>query len=245
MIIPFLILCLTISVSAAELPTLREHQPLIAELAVTNPYDRALKVVHINSSCTCSRLELAEDFLLPGGRTTLHLAVDNQRHGGERQQIFWLEASDPDLPAIKLTHAWRVVPNVTVDLMPAAGPFDGRPANPNWHNVYALLSHQRPDETSRLRKVLRLASPDPDLAITSIDYPGSFWTLSTLERDDGAILLVAQGPADGSFAATTLEETVTVHTNHPHKPSIELVFRTALDAQAGRPGAVDPWIEYR
>jgi len=130
-------------------------------------------------------------------------------------------------------------------------PFDRRPADTARHNVYGYTSHNRPDEPGRLRKLILIDSPDDNapeggLEISAIDYGGEIWAFDQRRVDPNRILLIAHAAnPDQALGEGKFEEAVTIHTNHPHKPELELMFYTAIDSQAGRPEASDPWSHLR
>lgn len=232
---------------AAQAPVMAEHEPFRAVIPLRNPYDRAVKVTRVESACDCNELVLADHFLLPGEATTLTIEVDNARRSGLQRQLFRIEISDPQLEVIDITAWWHVTPDIAVDAMPPAGPFDRRPESVRLRNVYAFTSHQRPDELDRLRKLIRLWSPDSNapadgLQVTGFDYAGEIWAFTPRTMADGSVLVVAHArdPAmtipEGKY-----EELVTIHTNHPRKPTIEIHLYTAIDQNAGKEGTSDPW----
>lgn len=234
-----------------QAPVVSEHEPFEAEITVRNPYDRAIRITRVESSCDCAELELRDHFLLPFAETTLAMTVVNERGSGLQRQLFRLEVSDPQLEVIDVTVWWHVTPDIAVDTMPEAGPFDRRPESKLRRNVYGFTSHQRPDELARLREIIRLWSPPENapeggLQIERIEYAGDLWTFTPRPQDDGSILLVAHArDPEAGYAEGKYEEEVLVHTNHPHKPVIRLLFYCAIDADAGKDGTSDPWAHMR
>lgn len=231
-------------------PVLNESEPFVATIPIRNPYDRAIKVHRIDSSCVCTELELASHFLLPHETTTLAVAVENETYSGARRQVVRIELTDPQLEVLTVELQWTVIANVTVDSMPLSGPFDRRP-DPLRRDVSIYTAHERPDEAHRLRKVLRVASPaatapDDGLSITAIDYTGGIWSFTTQRQDANAWLVVAAAKhPDRPPPVGTYEESVVIHTNHPAEPRIDLQFMTAIDPEAGSKESGDPWADLR
>lgn len=244
--------------AAAELENIAEHQRYERVIPVRNPYDRALRVEHQESSCSCDTLELADRFLLPFQETTLTVSVKNDRLSGDRLHKVWFYPSNPNLPPIIVELGWRIIPDVSVDLLPGHAQTTDRPAEADRRDVYAYTAWVRPDQAAQRMamlgpdgKIIRLGSPpesrpDGGLSIDRIEYSGPIWRFETRKIDDGCTLLLATG-AEGvaAVAPGSYSETVVIHTNHPRKPRIELVFHTALDPQAHGEGAADPWAKLR
>lgn len=226
-------------------PVFREVVPFSAVITVQNPYDRAVKVARLDTTCSCSKLELATRFLLPGEKTTLAIGASNLRRSGKQQVRVSLFLSDPDFDPIEVWARWHVRPAVAVDLIEAGRPSLERPADDAWRDIYRLVADERPDEPKRLRKRIRLScppeeSPPGGLRVEGIDYAGSLWRFETRQQENGSILVVAtsadqQGPLkEGEYA-----ESFTIRTNHPDKPRIEMRIDARISKDAGRV-AVDP-----
>jgi len=234
-----------------ELPVAAEHATYEAVIHLKNPYDRAVRVTRVESTCACSKLELANRFLLPHQETELAFAVDNHRRSGVQRQVFRIELSDPQLPVIDVKARWRVIPDIAVDAMPESGPFDRRPESARRRNVYAFTSNERPDELGRLREIIRLASPaehtpEGGLEITAIDYEGRIWGFTQRRQDEHTILLIAHAKdPEATIAPGKYVEKVIIRTNHPKKPEIELTFYCAINPDAGKADASDPWASMR
>lgn len=233
--------------TADSAPRVAEHELFSDRIPFRNPFDRAIQITQTDSTCTCETLAPSSYFLLPYQSAELSFAVTNHNRSGLQQQRVWLEVSDPGLPRIPFVVRWTVTPNVTADILPAAGPFDQRPANTAFHNIYGYTSHVRPDEPQRLRKLVLISSPqesipDGGLRITGIDYQGSIWTFTTRINDNGSILFIATASErEGPLPIGEFEEPVVVHTNHPLKPRLDMMFYTAIDPHAGGASASDPW----
>lgn len=229
-----------------------EHQPLRVELPVVNQHDRAVRVEQIERTCACSDPVLGSHFLLPHERTTMSVEFDNRDRSGPQSTRFMLMLTDPDLEFLEVTAAWTVIPDIAVDLLPVEGPFDQRPTDLRLRDRNSPLVWVKPDEGSTLRRDFRLWSPPESrpgvsaLEITRIDYAGTIWSFQTRKQSDQAWLVLARArDPQAVLTEGRFEETVTVHTNHPHKPKVLLYFKTAVDSQAGKQGAPDPWGKYR
>jgi hypothetical protein len=244
--------------SAVELERIPEHQRYEKVLSVRNPHDRALRIEHQESSCSCDTLELGDRFLLPLQETTLTVAVTNDRLSGDRLHKVWFYPSNPNLTPIIVELGWHIVPNVSVDLLPGHAASTDRPTEANLRDVYAYTVWVRPDQAAQRMallgpdaRIIRLGSPAESrpqggLSIERIEYAGALWRFETRRIDEGCTLLLATA-AEGiaGVGAGSWSEPVVVHTNHPHKPRIELTFHTALDPQAHAEGAADPWAKFR
>ena len=252
---PFLLALLTVCLAclapAAEVfnanvaspetaPTIRESGRFSARITVRNPYERAVRISRIDTTCACSKLELASRFLIPGETTTMEVESDNWRRSGPQQVRISLFVSDPDLEPIEVWCWWTAREAVSVDAVPPGSPALDRPTDSAWRDIYRFVAHERPDEPQKLRKRIRLACPTDEappggLRLEGIDYPGTLWAFEPRTLENGAILITAtardpQGPlAEGDF-----KETVVVRTNHPDKSRIELRFEALINMQAGR-----------
>lgn len=229
------------NVAAAELaPTVREGQDFTARITVRNPYQRAVKIARIDTTCSCSKLDLAGRFLIPGETTTLDVAVASAKRSGPQQIRVSLFVSDPDLEPIEVWCWWKVREAVAVDAIPPGAQPLERPADVAWRDIYRFVAHERPDEPQRLRKRIRLASPAEEtppggLRVEGIDYPGTLWAFTTAAQENGSILITATArDQQGPLPTGLHQETVVIRTNHPGKPRIELHFEALLDLKAGR-----------
>ena len=237
--------------SPEQAPVVAEHETFDAVIRVKNPYDRAIKVTRVESSCPCATLELADYFLLPYQETTLTIAVTNENRSDLQRQLFRLELSDPQLPVIDINVLWTVTPNVAVDSVPETGPFDQRPTPARLRNIYAFTSNERPDELSRLREIIMLTSPassapEGGLQITEVVYDGTIWAFDQKAQGDNMILLIARAKdPEAKIPPGKYVEKVIVRTNHPNKPEFELTFYCAINPDAGKDGASDPWANMR
>lgn len=248
---PLLLLCLVLAVlpgaevvnanvaSREQAPLYRESQPFTATITVRNPYQRAVRIGKIDTTCHCSKLELGSRFLIPGETTTLEVASENVRRSGPQQVRVSLFTTDPDLEPIEVWCWWNVRPAVTVDRVPdGAQPLE-RPEDARFRDVYRFVPFERPDEPQRLRRRIRLASPPEEappggLRVEGIDYPGTLWAFDTRVLDNGAILLTARSRDEvGPLPVGEFNEDVVVRTNHPDKREIKLRFETRIDPKAG------------
>jgi hypothetical protein len=231
---------------AASAPWVRENEVFSADIALRNPYDRAVKVVKLDSTCECSRLELDERFLLPGASTVMHLSSKNANRSGEQKVSVSLYLSDPELEPIEVVARWNVRAAVLVDAIPPGKDPLPRPTDRAWQDIYRYVSKERPDELGRLRKRIRLASPEQEvpaggLKVLGIDYPGTLWKFVPTTQADGSILITATARDPETEAKPgTYDEKVVVRTNHPDKAAITLRFLAIIDRQAGQ-RAVDPF----
>jgi hypothetical protein len=231
-------------------PEVSESQMFQATVRVRNPYDRAVKIARIDTSCHCSRLEPVSRFLLPGEVTELHVEAPNLLRSGPQDVRISLFTSDPDFSPIEVQLWWRVREHIAVDALPVGAPTDARPADTAWRDVYRYLAHERPDEPQRLKKRIRLSCPpgevpDGGLRVEGIDYPGTIWRFEARAQDDGSVLILARArDLQAVLPPGSTEETVLVRTNHPAKPTISLSFQTVIDHEAGKapadPLAMDP-----
>lgn len=256
MAMPHLLLLavLCVAASAAEVfnanaasrdsaPVFRESVPFNAVITVKNTYDRAVRIASIDTTCACSKLELAGRFLIPGETTTLTVAADNIRRSGPQQTRVSLFLSDPDLDPIEVYCWWQVIPAITVDAIAPGQDPNERPADIAWRDIYRYVAHERPDEPQRFRKRIRLASPPGEvppggLQVEGFDYTGSFWSFEARTLDNGAIVVTANARDQaGPLPVGTLKETVIVRTNHPDKARIQLHLEAYVDPDAGRPQA--------
>ncbi|MFW5698619.1 MAG: DUF1573 domain-containing protein, partial [Planctomycetota bacterium] len=127
-------------------PRLREGRRLSVDFTITNPYDRAVRVKRLFSTCVCFKLTIDQRFLLPHAEATVSVAIDNSNTSGLQTQKIYIEFTDRRLELITRTLQWVVVPDVAVDSIPPAGPFDRRPERAVRRNVHLFTSHERPDE---------------------------------------------------------------------------------------------------
>lgn len=229
------------NVAGAEFaPTVREAESFAAHITVRNPYQRAVKIASIDTTCSCSKLELASKFLIPGETTTLEVAASSERRSGPQQIRVSLFVSDPSLEPIEVWCWWKVRAAVSVDAIPPGEQPLERPADTAWRDIYRFVAHERPDEPQRLRKRIRLACPPEEtppggLRVEGIDYPGTLWAFATRTLENGAILITATArDQQGPLPTGMHQETVVIRTNHPDKRRIELHFEAQLDMQSGR-----------
>ncbi len=221
-------------------PVFAEHDPFTASVTVRNPHDRAVRVDRLDASCSCMHLDIASRFLLPHEATTLVITVANKDRSGPQRMGVSIYYTDPELEASDVEVWWKVRADVAVDAIAPLADSAARPAEIAWRDVYKYVDHERPDELARLRKRVRLESPDPGLEILGIDYAGPVWAFTPTRQADGSWLISAQAkdPA-ATLAAKTYDEQVVVRTNHPRKPTIALNFVAVIDPEAGR-AVVDP-----
>lgn len=221
-------------------PTVRESEPFQARVTVRNPYDRAVRIARIDTTCACSKLELGSRFLIPGETTTLEVAAASAMRSGPQHVRISLFVSDPDLEPIEVWCWWNVREMVAVDAIPPGASPDERPDDQAWRDIYRFVAHERPDEPQRLRKRVRLSCPPEEvppggLRVEGIDYPGTLWTFASRQLSDAAVLVTATArDKEGPLPEGLHEETVVIRTNHPGKPRIELRFEAQLDTRAGR-----------
>lgn len=229
------------NVASADLaPTVREGESFRATITVQNPYKRAIKVARLDTTCSCSKLELASQFLIPGETTILDLAASSEKRSGPQHVRVSVFVTDPDLEPIEVWCWWNVRESVSVDAIPPGAQALERPADTAWRDIYRFVAHERPDEPQRLRKRIRLASPAEEtppggLRVEGIDYPGTLWAFTTAAQENGSILITATArDQQGPLPTGLHQETVVIRTNHPGKPRIELHFEALLDLKAGR-----------
>ncbi len=232
------------NVASADLaPEVREASTFSAKIAVQNPYQRAVRIERLDSTCSCTTLEIASRFLLPGEVTILDIASDNLRRSGPQQTRVSLFLTDPDLEPIEVWCWWRVREAVSVDAIAPGEAALERPTDVAWRDIYRFVAHERPDEPQRLRKRIRLAAPAGDvpggLRVEGIDYPGTLWKFSSRTLENGAIIVTAESNHAERMPLGTFHDTVVIRTNHPDKPRIELQFEALIDSEAGRK-AIDP-----
>lgn len=221
------------------LSVLREHQEFEKIFTVTNHYERAVKVEKTDVSCSCIRLELGAKFLLPGESTTLDVKVSNERTSGVRNYRVWLYLTDPEYAPLEIQTSWRVKEDIAVDLI-KSNPKQ-RPDDKRYRDIYRYIAHVRPDEHKRLRKYIRLSTPDTlndGLQITPA-YDGAIWKFETRTLDPHTVLLIATAKDDSQPMKPGLySEHVTLNSNHPHKRQFSLEFNTNIDPNAGNQDAV-------
>jgi hypothetical protein len=242
-LIPFLALPLAAADPGAG-PILDEDIPYSATIAVTNPHDRAIKVATLDTTCTCTRLEMVDRFILPNATGAIHIEVDNRNRSGPFQVGLTLFLTDPELEAIDIPVRWTIRPFVTVDSIPNDGDPAQRPPQA-WRDVYRFVTEARPDEPRRLRKRIRLESPPETapaggLVVEGIDYAGTLWTFTPRRHADGSWLIVAGPAGQGPMPEGEYREEAVVRTNHPRKARIPLTFQTRIHRDVGR-AIADPF----
>ncbi len=233
---------------AAAEPIFDEDVPFSATIAVVNPYDRAIKVATLDSTCTCTHLSMPDRFILPGATGAIRIEVDNRNRSGPFHVGLTLFLSDPELEAIDLPVPWTIRPFVTVDSIPNDGDPAQRPPDA-WRDIYRFVTEARPDEPRRLRKRIRLDSPAEGapaggLVVEGIDYAGALWAFTPRRQDDGSWLITGGPATRGDMPEGEYREEVVVRTNHPRKARISLTFQTRIDRMVGR-GGVDPLLPPR
>ncbi|MBA3683624.1 MAG: DUF1573 domain-containing protein [Planctomycetes bacterium] len=239
------------SAESAALPAFSEHVSYRTTLSVTNPYDRAIKVESIDSTCTCTELSLPERLLLPRETVAMAMEADNRNRSGRQEYGITLFLSDPALEPIELKAQWVVIPDIQVDLIAPGADSQQRPAEVGFRDVYRYVAKARPDELHRLRKRIRLSCPDGaappgGLQVSGTEYTGRLWRFTATVQADASILVVAEArdPEMADPPLGLLEEQAVILTNHPHKPRIELVFTAYINKDAGQtiidPGALRP-----
>ena len=220
-------------------PVVPEDQPLQVAIAARNPNDRAVRIAKLDSTCSCTHLQADERFILPHATATVQVTVDNHNRSGPQKVGISAYLSDPDLEPIELTVLWSVRPAVTVDsIAPGADPLE-RPADQAPRDVYRFVAKSRPDELNVLKKRIRLGCPPEEtpaggLKVLGIDYPGDLWRFDVADQGNGSILITASARDPDSAPTEGLrEETATVRTNHPRKPTIQLRFIALIAKDAG------------
>lgn len=225
---------------AATAPWVRERDTFTTAIAIRNPYDRAVKVTRLDSTCECSRLELDERFLLPGASSVLHLASTNRNRSGPQLVNVSLYVSDPEFEPIEVVARWNVRAAVQVDAIGPGMDPAVRPTDPAWQDIYRYVAKERPDELGRLRKRIRLSCPAEELPagglrLAAIDYPGVLWRFTPVPQADGSILVTATArDPEGAVKEGTYDEQVVLRTNHPDKAAITLRFLVLIDRLAGQ-----------
>lgn len=234
------------NVAAPELaPALPERTPFAARITVRNPHDRAAKVERLDASCTCMQLKLAENFLLPHQSTTLEITVDDTNRSGPQHMGVSVYFTDDELEPIEVQCWWSVIPDIAVDALAPRAETTARPADIAWRDIYKFVAHERPDELNRLNKRLRLESPADTqptggLQILGLDYAGPVWQFTPLKQADGSWLITAVAKnAAVELPEKTYDETLTIRTNHPHKPTVKVQFVAIISKKAGREN-IDP-----
>lgn len=226
-------------------PELPEGMPFATVIALRNPHDRAVRVVQLDATCTCSRLEMRDRFLLPHAAGALEVVVDHRNRSGPQELRVTAFLSDPDLEPIEAHLRWRVRAAVQVDGIASLADPRERPSDRAWQDVYKYVAHERPDEPHRLRKRIRLSCPPGEvppggLRLDGIDYPGAVWRFAAEDQGNGSILVTATArDPQARLPEGTFDERVVLRTNHPAKPRIELIMVAIIDREAGR-RAVDP-----
>lgn len=230
-----LFLCIIGNCLASEAPSsLREHEDFTHTFTVKNPYDRAVRVEKTDTTCTCIKLELNDYFLLPGEETTLDVQVSNLRTSGTRSYKVWLYVTDPELEPIEIATTWDVVPTVAVDLI--LDDPKKRPADHKYRDIYRYVAHVKPNEGKRLRKYVRLSTPDTLEGgfQVSPSYDGKIWDFSTKVIDQQTVLLIAKAKDPKTALEVGLfQEVVNLKTNNPNKSEFSLQFFTNVDPKAG------------
>jgi len=219
------------------LPVFLESVPFHTVITVQNPYDKAVKVGSIDSTCTCSTLHLADYFLLPHATTTLEIGVDNTNRSARERLGVSLYLTDPALEPIEIVAFWDVRAHVAVDSHLYQDDITTRPVRA-FRDIYRYPSKARPDELHRLSKRVRFWSPPEEiptggLQVESIEAPGPIWAMTAIPPADGSVLLEATGRKDANAPDGISDETIIIHTNHPKKPRIELVFSQYVGKDAG------------
>ncbi len=245
----FLLLLCAALLSAAELenanvsgpdtaPVFAEHTPFAATVTIRNPHDRAVRIERLDASCSCMHLEVAEHFILPHQSTSMAISVDNSNRSGPQRMGVTVYLTDPDLESIDVQVWWSVTADVTVDaIAPRAESTVGRPSDIAWRDVYKFVANERPDELHRLLKRARLASPQADFAVLGIDYAGPVWAFTPLKQSDGSWLITASAKdAHVELAEQLYDETVTIRTTNPFKPTVKLQFIANITRKAGSAG---------
>ena len=230
---------------ALEGPQLFEHQRLSVTLTIANPYDRAVRIKRLFSTCECFLLEIDQRVLMPYEETTLRVKIDNRNYSGQMRQTIYVEFTDGDLEILRRVLKWVVIPDVAIDNMPLHGPFDQRPELLQ-RDIYMYTAHERPDELHRLQKVMLVSSPEESrpeegLQVTRIEYRGDLWQWQQRTISPGKVLIIGRArDPDATPEPMRLEEDLILHTNHPHKSRLPLKMMTAIDYDDN-----DPWSQFR
>lgn len=229
----------------ASAPWVREKDDFAAAIPIRNPYDRAVKITRLDTTCVCSRLEVDERFLLPGASTVLHMSSTNRNRSGPQSVNISLYVSDPEFEPIEVVARWQVRAAVQVDAIGPGMDPAVRPTDVAWQDIYRFVAKERPDELNRLRKRIRLSCPAEELPagglkLGAIDYAGTLWRFSPVTQADGSILVTATArDPEAVFKEGTYDEPVVLHSNHPDKPLITVRFLALIDRQAGQK-SLDP-----
>lgn len=218
----------------AELPVLREHETFKRQYTVTNPFERAIRVERVDTSCKCIEQKLHKEFLIPGESTLLDIQIENDFYSGPRRHKVWLYVTDPELEAIEIVGKWIVKANIIVDLIKEDP--SQRPADKRYRDIYRYTSNVKPDEGKRLKKYIRMNTPDDiegGLQITPT-YTGNIWAFSTKTLDPHTVLLIATARDPKAVMKEGLfQEDLIITSNHPHKKTFTLEFVTSVDKNAG------------
>ncbi|NRA40170.1 MAG: DUF1573 domain-containing protein [Planctomycetes bacterium] len=213
---------------------LREHQNFKQQFTVTNPHDRAVRVERIDTTCSCIEKKLHKYFLLPGESTLIDVQVANQYYSGLRTHKIWLYVTDPELEAIEIRSAWTVLEDIAVDLIKEDP--KQRPADKRYRDIYRYISNVKPDEAKRLKKYIRLYTPDTLDGGLSIEtqYSGNIWAFQTKIIDAHTVLVIAKArDATAVLTEGMFQEQLQLTSNHPQKQEINLDFFTSVDPNAG------------
>ena len=216
-----------------QAPTVPEHQPFHTVVTLRNPYDRAVRIERIDSTCTCTHLVSDRTMLLPHGTASVTVEVDNRNKSDLQHITASVFVTDPEFEPIDIQLYWRVMAAVTIDAIAIGTDPLNRPADKAWRDVVRYVAHERPDELNRLRKTIRLGSENPPaegLKILGIEYPGTLWRFVPVDQGNGSwrITATAADP-EAQVPEGTRDETITIRTNHPDKPVITLNLVTMLD----------------
>lgn len=224
----------TAAISETRDLILREHQDFVHTFTVQNPYERAVRIDKTDTSCTCIEFELSDKFLLPGESCQLKVRVSNAFYSGPRKYKVWLYLSDPEYAPLLIRTDWTVKEDLAVDLI--INDPSKRPENKKYRDIYRYVAHVRPDEAKRLRKYVRISTPDQledGLQVTP-HYDGQIWSFTTKTLDAHSVLLIAKAKDPSAQLETGLfQEIVRIETNHPHKSNFELQFYSNIDDKAG------------
>ena len=168
------------------------------------------------------------------------MQVSNERSSGLRKYKVWLYVTDPELEAIEIISQWIVAPDVAVDLITAD--HSKRPDNHKYRDIYRYISNVKPDEAKRLKKYVRLSTPDElegGFQVTP-HYDGKIWDFSIKTLDSKTVLLIAKArDTTQDMEVGLFQETVTLKTNQPHKSEFTLQFFTNVDPNAGNQEQAD------